>query len=106
MPSNIYGGNILILYGIFILPSILISLIIIKPDLKNGILSPSEEIKNAIQGRSTKLIEKDKVILILVDSLGYSLAQKIGFQAERIHSVFPTITVITTLLTSQPPVTG
>ncbi|MEM4131192.1 MAG: alkaline phosphatase family protein [Metallosphaera sp.] len=78
---------------------------IIKPDLKNGILSLSEEIKNAIQGRSTKLIEKDRVILILVDGLGYSLAQKIGFQAERIHSVFPTITitVITTLLTSQPP---
>ena len=63
MPSNIYGGNILILYGIFILPSILISLIIIKPDLKNGILSLSEEIKNAIQGRSTKLIEKDKSYL-------------------------------------------
>jgi len=78
---------------------------IVEPNLENSIYSLSVDVKNAIQGKTTKRIEKNKVLFILIDGLGYSLAEKVGIKAEKIHSVFPTITVtvLTTIFTATPP---
>ncbi|ARM76920.1 alkaline phosphatase family protein [Acidianus manzaensis] len=78
---------------------------IVEPYLDNSLYSLSKDISNALNKKETERIQKDKVLLILIDGLGYSLAERINFKAEKIHSVFPTITitVLTTLLTAQPP---
>lgn len=78
---------------------------IVEPKLENSIYSLAVEVKNALQGKTTKRIEKDKVLFILIDGLGYSLAEKVGIKAEKIHTVFPTttITVLATIFTATPP---
>ncbi|WP_054837168.1 alkaline phosphatase family protein [Metallosphaera hakonensis] len=81
---------------------------IVEPNLNRSLYTLSLEVRNSLQGKSPvglTEIERDKVILVLVDGLGFSLAEKVGIKAERIHSVFPTITitVLTTLLTASPP---
>jgi len=78
---------------------------IVEPNLENSIYSLSVDVKNAVQGKTTKRIEKDRVLFILIDGLGYSLAERVGIKAEKIHSVFPTITVtvLTTIFTATPP---
>ncbi|MCG3110018.1 hypothetical protein L3N51_02315 [Metallosphaera sp. J1] len=80
----------------------------VEPDLSKSIYTLSLEVRNALYGRSPVGIanlEKERIALVLVDGLGYSLAERVGIKAERIHSVFPTITVtvLTTLLTATPP---
>ncbi|MCH1772019.1 MULTISPECIES: alkaline phosphatase family protein [Metallosphaera] len=80
----------------------------VEPNLNRSIYTLALEIRNALYGRSPVGIsdlDKDRIALVLVDGLGYSLAEKVGIRAEKIHSVFPTITVtvLTTLLTATPP---
>lgn len=80
----------------------------IQPDLDRSLYTLGREIKAALKGESQRglvELERDRVLLILTDGLGYSLGEKVGLKAEMIHSVFPTITVtvLTTLLTATPP---
>ncbi|BFH73000.1 alkaline phosphatase family protein [Sulfurisphaera javensis] len=74
--------------------------------LENSIYSLSVEVKNAIEGKGSRELKRDKVLFILVDGLGYNVIGRLGLkEVRKINSVFPTITVtvLTTILTATPP---
>ncbi len=88
----------------------------IFPELNRSLYALSVDVKNSLEGRSNQQfrIESKKILFVLLDGLGYSLAERIslrekvkssGGEMEKIHSVFPTITVtvLTTLFTATPP---
>ncbi|TRM87525.1 phosphodiesterase [Sulfolobus sp. E3] len=84
----------------------------IIPNLDKSLLSLSVEIKNNFEDKTTEMITRKKLIFILVDGLGYDLAKRVlskrlpdYVNINKIHSVFPTITitVLSTLFTATPP---
>jgi len=75
-----------------------------------SILDVARELRSVLKGEGTGnrslTLSGKRVAVILLDGLGYELAVRAGLtQAERITTVFPsiTVTVLTTLFTGEPP---
>ncbi|MCY0849786.1 alkaline phosphatase family protein [Sulfuracidifex metallicus] len=66
----------------------------------------AKDVRNSLYGAGGKLINGDKILLILTDGLGWNLFKETGIEGcQKIRSIFPTITItaITTLITAKSP---